>query len=221
LPSIRKSSSCPLSATAPTLQGVRAAAPDTRRKLRATRPGIARASHVDRSMRWLGVLVAVLAAPAAAHGSTVIGGLGGDDFVVPGPGRDRFVSSGGVDGLYMRDGERDSATCGRTGSVVADGGDLVLHCGRVERHGAGHVTLADSASSFSGRSLRVRLGCSSDLRRGCAGTVTVRPWPARGPLAPRAEGGRGSCGPRRAAVLRAPQPARGRTPGGGAAGRHS
>jgi hypothetical protein len=82
----------------------------------------------------------------------------------------------------MRDGERDSATCGRTGSVVADGGDLVLHCGRVERHGAGHVTLADSASSFSGRSLRVRLGYSSDLRRGCAGTVTVC---ARGRLAGR------------------------------------
>jgi RTX calcium-binding nonapeptide repeat (4 copies) len=115
-------------------------------------------------------------------GDDAIDGRGGDDFVVPGPGRDRFVSSGGVDDLYMRDGERDGATCGRIGSVVADDGDLVLHCGRVERPGAGHVTLAASPSSFSGRSLRVHLGCSSDLRRGCVGTVTVR---ARGRLAGR------------------------------------
>jgi hypothetical protein len=38
----------------------------------------------------------------------------------------------------------------------------------------GHVTLAASPPSLSGRSLRVPLGCSSDLRRGCAGPLTVR-----------------------------------------------
>ena len=107
-------------------------------------------------------------------GDDAIDGGGGGDFVDLGPGRDRFVSSGVVDSVYMRDGEHDSATCGRSGSAIADGGDLVLGCTHVERSRPGRVTLAASPSSFSGRSLRVHLQCSSDLRRGCAGRVTVR-----------------------------------------------
>lgn len=109
-----------------------------------------------------------------ASGDDAIDGRGGDDLVIPGPGRDRFVTSSGSDRLYLRDGERDRAACGRTGSAVADDGDLVLHCGRVTRPGAGRVTLAASPPSFAGGSLRVPLGCSSDLRRGCAGRLTVR-----------------------------------------------
>jgi hypothetical protein len=91
----------------------------------------------------------------------------------PGPGRDKAGSLGGADRLLLRDGEADEGYCPGSGSAVADGHDLVLHCPTVDRVGAGHVFLHIEQTGSTRRFYRVHLLCSNDLRPKCAGMVRL------------------------------------------------
>lgn len=116
------------------------------------------------------------------RGADDLSGAGGPDVLIGGPDEDSLAGGRGADRIDARDDGFDEVRCdssraNRDARVRADGQDLVIECPRVARLRPPLVTLGRVGASFDdlkdGRTAFATLACSSDIRRGCRGTVQV------------------------------------------------
>lgn len=112
-------------------------------------------------------------------GNDVLFGSRGADVLDGGLGRDLYEGGGGDDDLRADDGVLELLGCayrGRSGTVTVDALDVVRRCRRVDRTGTAfpRVLVVNRIELDRGGVLRVGVGCSADLVRGCRVTVRVK-----------------------------------------------